>query len=66
MVAANSATDDPDCVYNITVLGSRYLVLVVGTEDAAVRGRWCADVYASVYMTHNIIVYSVCYVSTMC
>ena len=34
VVAANSATDDPQCVTDITLLDSRYLVLVVGTEDA--------------------------------
>ena len=34
VVAANSATDDPQCVTDITLLDSRYLVLDVGTEDA--------------------------------
>ena len=34
IVAANSATDDPETVVDVTPLGSRYLVLVVGTEDA--------------------------------
>jgi hypothetical protein len=34
VVSGNSATNDPECVSNITVLGSRYLVMVVGTEDA--------------------------------
>ena len=34
IVAANSATDDPECIEDVTVLGSRYLVLVVGTKDA--------------------------------
>ena len=34
VVSGNSATDDPECVSNVTVLGSRYLVMVVGTEDA--------------------------------
>ena len=34
IVAANSATDDPECITNITILDCRYLVLVVGTEDA--------------------------------
>ena len=39
VVAANSATDDPMCVSNVTVLGSRYLVMVVGTEDAITVGE---------------------------
>ena len=34
VVSGNSATDDPECLFNVTVLGSRYLVMVVGTEDA--------------------------------
>jgi hypothetical protein len=34
VVSGNSATNDPECVSNVTVLGSRYLVMVVGTEDA--------------------------------
>ena len=34
VVAANFATDDPQCVTDITLLDSRYLVLVLGTEDA--------------------------------
>ena len=39
IVAANSATDDPECIDDVTILGSRYLVLVVGTEDAK-TGEW--------------------------
>ena len=34
VVSGNSATNDSECVSNITVLGSRYLVMIVGTEDA--------------------------------
>jgi hypothetical protein len=34
IVAANSATNDDECIDDVTLLGSRYLVLVVGTEDA--------------------------------
>ena len=33
VVSGNSATDDPECVSNVTVLGSRYLVMVVGTSS---------------------------------
>jgi hypothetical protein len=35
-VSGNSATNDPECVSNITVLGSRYLVMVVGTSSVDV------------------------------
>jgi hypothetical protein len=36
VVSGNSATNDPECVSNITVLGSRYLVMVVGTSSVDV------------------------------
>ena len=33
VVAANSATDDPNCIDDVTILGSRYLVFIVGADE---------------------------------
>ena len=62
VVAANSATDDPQCVTDITLLDSRYLVLVVGTEDAPEGKLLCAIIsniqlvwlyYVHVHILHS-------------
>ena len=40
IVAANSATEDANCIEDITILGSRYLVLVARTKDAKTGERF--------------------------
>ena len=60
IVAANSATDDPETVVDVTPLGSRYLVLVVGTEDAKSQLATCTHIihtYAVTFtFTHIVVV----------
>ena len=55
VVAANSATDDPQCVTDITLLDSRYLVLVVGTEDAP-EGKLLCAVISKIQLVWLIII----------
>jgi hypothetical protein len=55
VVAANSATDDPECISDITLLGSRYLVMVVGTEDAILASALSAGAATGVTFSVTLV-----------